>query len=56
MKIDMKKLENSNIFNEGDKLKKGLINVNKTYEHVRSISKQKNASHPIFKLNPFTHI
>lgn len=29
------------IINVGDQLKKGLINVNNTYEHIRSISKQK---------------
>jgi hypothetical protein len=37
----MLNIENNYIFNEGEKLKKGLINVKKTYDQVRSISKQK---------------
>ena len=32
----------NNIFNEGDRLRRGLIDVHKTYEQVRSISQQKN--------------
>lgn len=40
MNLDIEKLEqNESIFNEGQKLKRGLIDVNKTYDHLKSYRK-----------------
>lgn len=40
MDLDIEKLEqNESIFNEGQKLKRGLIDVNKTYDHLKSYRK-----------------
>ena len=39
--VEMEKIENNLIFNEGETLRRGLIDVNKTYDHVKTYKKKK---------------